>query len=155
MEDSFNKLLEAHPRGYIIRQFENIMVKENTYKWIHTEMLNGANAILFYWSNPIMPTGCWHRDFLVTKDGKYFPKQESKHVHDCMEVAWGKYLTENNLTDFVKSHNSNNGKFYGIPEKPQVNEVIEEGVEVIEDTQVIENKSGFWNFIKRWLLWQK
>ncbi len=150
LEESFEVLSKRHPSSYIIRQYANVRVKEHIYKWIHTEMMNGTNAILFHWQNPIHPHGCWHLNFFITKDSKYYPKWDiDKDIHDCAEVRWGKYLIEHNLTSFTKSHNSSDKKFYIAPEIPYIQEVYEEGVEVIE---TISKPDSWFKIIKRWFI---
>lgn len=151
LEESFEVLSNRHPSSYVIRQHAHVRVREHVYKWIHTEMMNGVNAILFHWQNPISPSGCWHLNFLVTKNSKYYPKWDCKYVHDCNEIKWGKYLIEHNFTDFLKSHNSSEKKFY-IAEDPKVEEILEEGVEVIEITPN-QSENNWWKTIKKWLSW--
>jgi hypothetical protein len=150
---TFNEqfLLDKYSGSYIINQHINVAVKDGIYKWIHCEMISGHNAILFHWANPVCSANCWRIDLFVYKDIKYLPNRGENSENDVLEVGWGKYLLQHNINSFLKSHNSNNNKFYVVQDKPicipQIQEVVKEII--VKE----EKKMGWLEFIKRWILW--
>lgn len=95
---------------YIILQGADILVKDGIYYWISKEIENYP-AILFFWNSGLEIQYAWHTNFFVVKDLRYWPKLEDKYCTDTLETMWAKRLRDEQLNDFLHSHNSRHLKF--------------------------------------------
>lgn len=95
---------------FIIGQSADIKVNQGTYKLINNSIKDN-NAVLFFWENGIARENVWHTNFFAVKNPLYLPPVNGDSDSDVLETRYGKYLINNNLNCFIRSHNSRNKKF--------------------------------------------
>ena len=95
---------------FIVGQTADIQVEQGTYKLIQ-DNIKERDAILFFWENGISRDNVWHTNFFAVKNLDYLPPVYLQDDSDVLETRWGKYLLDNNLFNFLRSHNSRSKKF--------------------------------------------
>lgn len=95
---------------YVVGQACDITTKPQIYRWIDAE-IEKYEAVLFFWNNGISLENVWHTNFFVTRSRNYWPPLAKEGDADTLERIWGRYLSENKLNNFSRSHNSRGLKF--------------------------------------------
>lgn len=141
---------------FIIGQSADIKVNQGTYKLIN-DNIKTNNAVLFFWENGIARENVWHTNFFAVKNLQYLPPVNTPMDSDVLETKYGKYLLNNNLNSFLRSHNSRSKKFQhlhlteSLPEIQKINNV--RCISIKKDFEIIKEKwyIRFYKFIRSFL----
>lgn len=98
---------------YAIVQAGDVTAKpQHGYKYVDTQMGEGAGAVLFHWQNGCVHVDIWHTNFFAVRlDPVYWPPLSPLDCQDVLESQWGKQLSRTKPPGVVQSHNYKSKRF--------------------------------------------